>query len=138
MSKIILIVFLLLSFSHLFAQENPKQPSSANSSPMGMSQEELEKRISKKYSIPQRKITEYEESGIRLRDLMAAAAISKASKKSLDSLFLLKNNFTSWEEVAKSLKVAPDIIFKDMEDIKNGHLKSASKSKKSNKPKAAK
>ena len=138
MSKLLAIVFLLITFSSLRAEEKAPPPGPSASTPMGLTQEELEKRISKKYSIPMKKITEYEESGIRLRDLMAAASISKISKKSIDALFLLKHNYTSWEEVAKSLNISPDVMFKDMEDIKNGNLKSAGKSKKAKKSKSSK
>jgi hypothetical protein len=132
MTKILLILFILNSVSSLYAQEDDGRPKPAASTPMGMSQEELEKRISKKYSIPMRKITEYEESGVRLRDLMAAAALSKPSKKSIDALFLMKQNFANWEDLAKSLKISPEVMFKAMEEIKNnsGSSKKAKGSKK--------
>ena len=137
MSKILAVLFLLLTFTTLYAQDESTKTSSPTPSPMGMSQEELEKRISKKYSIPMRKITEYEESGVRLRDLMAAAALSKPSKKSIDALFLMKQNFANWEDLAKSLKIPPEVMFKAMEEIKNNSdaPKKAKGSKKA-KPKA--
>ena len=136
MAKWLTILFLCSIFSSLYAQDNNSKPS-ANSNPMGISQEELENRISKKYSIPMRKITEYEESGVRLRDLMAAAALSKPSKKSIDSLFLMKQNFANWEDLAKSLKISPDVMFKAMEEIKNGKgLTKKTKTSKKPKPKA--
>jgi hypothetical protein len=137
MLKILAILFILSSLSSLYAQEGDGKPKPATTTPMGMSQEELEKRISKKYSIPMRKITEYEESGVRLRDLMAAAALSKPSKKSIDALFLMKQNFATWEDLAKSLKISPEVMFKAIEEIKNnsGSTKKAKGSKKA-KPKA--
>ncbi len=139
MTKILAILFILSSFTTLYAQDGGGQEGNnkASSTPMGMSQEELEKSISKKFSIPLRKITAYEESGVRLRDLMAAAALSKASKKSIDALFLMKQNFANWEDVAKSLKISPDVMYKAIDDIKNnsGKSKKAKGSKKS-KPKA--
>jgi hypothetical protein len=134
MTKILVILFLLSSVTTLNAQEGGSGSGEQNKSiktPMGMSQADLEKRISKKFSIPLRKITEYEESGVRLRDLMAAAALSKASKKSIDSLFLMKQNFSNWEDLAKSLKISPEVMYKATEEIKNS--KSTNKKAKASK-----
>jgi hypothetical protein len=133
MTKILVILFLLSSVTTLNAQEEGERGDQNKSikTPMGMSQADLEKRISKKFSIPLRKITEYEESGVRLRDLMAAAALSKASKKSIDSLFLMKQNFSNWEDLAKSLKISPEVMYKATEEIKNS--KSTNKKAKASK-----
>jgi hypothetical protein len=136
MAKWLTILFILSAFSSLYAQDSDSDSKPKSTlTPMGMSQDELEKRISKKFSIKMRKITEYEESGVRLRDLMAAAALSKPSKKSIDSLFLMKQNFANWEDLAKSLKISPNVMFKAMEEIKNGKGLTK-KTKTSKKPKS--
>ncbi len=98
--------------------EPVKPETSVKKDPVAARQE-IEKRVEEKYSITPEKLTELEKSGLKLRDIVSAAALAKEGNKSLDEILQMRGEGKKgWGEIAKELNVSPDIIGKAISDLR--------------------